>query len=59
MRAVRGSGLSVVLAQQSVREMTRTGRTPQQVMDAVQRLSERFAEHMETAPELSGTGAHQ
>ncbi len=35
------------------------GTTPQQVMDAVQRLSERFAEHMETAPELSGTGAHQ
>ena len=34
VRAVRGSGLAVVLAQQSIREMTRTGRTPQQVMDA-------------------------
>ena len=35
------------------------GTTPQQVMEAVQRLSERFAAHLETAPELSGTGAHQ
>jgi tagaturonate epimerase len=34
VRAMRGSGLAVALAQQSIREMTRTGRTPQQVMDA-------------------------
>ena len=34
IRAVRGSGLAVVLAQQSIREMTRTQRTPDDVMDA-------------------------
>ncbi len=33
IRAARGSGLACVLAQQSIREMTRTHRTPQQVMD--------------------------
>jgi hypothetical protein len=33
VRAVRGRGLSAVLAQQSIREMTRTGRTPQDVLD--------------------------
>ncbi|KPK84355.1 MAG: hypothetical protein AMJ81_05815 [Phycisphaerae bacterium SM23_33] len=33
IRAVRGSGLAAVLAQQSIREMTRTGRTPDEVMD--------------------------
>ena len=31
--ATGGSGLMPILAQQSIREMTRTGRTPQQVMD--------------------------
>ena len=34
IRAVRGKPLAVVLAQQSIREMTRTGRTPDEVMDA-------------------------
>ena len=34
IRAVRGTGLAAILAQQSIREMTRTRRTPQQVMDA-------------------------
>jgi hypothetical protein len=34
IRAVRGSGLLPVLAQQSIREMTRTRRTPQDVIDA-------------------------
>jgi hypothetical protein len=34
IRAVKGTGLAVFLAQQSIREMTRTGRTPQQVMDS-------------------------
>jgi len=34
IRAVRGTGLAVILAQQSIREMTRTRRTPEQVMDA-------------------------
>jgi len=33
IRAVRGSGLACVLAQQSIREMARTGRTPRDVMD--------------------------
>ena len=33
VRAVRGSGVAPVLAQQSIREMTRTRRTPEQVMD--------------------------
>ena len=33
IRAVRGSGVGAVLAQQSIREMTRTGRTPQDVLD--------------------------
>lgn len=35
VRAVReaGAGLAPIFAQQSIREMTRTGRTPQQVMD--------------------------
>jgi hypothetical protein len=33
VRAVRGSGLCPVFAQQSIREMTRTGRSPDDVMD--------------------------
>ncbi len=33
IRAVAGSGLRPFLAQQSIREMTRTGRSPQQVLD--------------------------
>jgi len=34
VRAVRGSGLRPFFAQQSIREMTRTGRTPDQVLDS-------------------------
>jgi len=34
VRAVRGSGLRPVFAQQSIREMTRTARTPEHVMDS-------------------------
>ncbi len=34
VQAVRGSGVAPVFAQQSIREMTRTQRTPQQVMDS-------------------------
>jgi hypothetical protein len=34
VRAVRGTGITPVFAQQSVREMTRTARTPQEVIDA-------------------------
>ena len=33
IRAVRGTGIAPVFAQQSIREMTRTARTPEQVMD--------------------------
>jgi hypothetical protein len=33
LRAVEGTGVAPVLAQQSVREMSRTGRSPEQVMD--------------------------
>jgi hypothetical protein len=33
IRAIRQSGFAPVLAQQSIRENTRTGRTPQEVMD--------------------------
>ncbi len=33
IRAIRGSSMAPILAQQSIRENTRTGRTPQQVMD--------------------------
>jgi len=33
IRAVRGSGLHPLFAQQSIREMTRTGRTPEDVLD--------------------------
>jgi hypothetical protein len=35
--AVRGTGFAPIFAQQSVRENTRTGRTPQQVMDDAKR----------------------
>jgi len=34
VRAVRGSGMAPFFAQQSIREMTRTRRTPDQVMDS-------------------------
>lgn len=33
VRAVRGTGMALIAAQQSVRENSRTGRNPQQVMD--------------------------
>ena len=35
------------------------GSTPDSIMRDVQLLSERFLEHLETAPELKGTGAHR
>lgn len=38
--AVRGTGLAPVFAQQSVRENTRTGRTPRQVLDDARRAVE-------------------
>jgi len=46
VRAVRGSGLAPVFAQQSIRELARTARTPQQVIDCATWgvLQEGFAE---------------
>ena len=35
------------------------GATPESIMRHVQTLSELFVEHLETAPELKGTGAHR
>jgi 5-methylthioadenosine/S-adenosylhomocysteine deaminase len=35
------------------------GATPETIVRDVQTLSERFVEHLETAPELKGTGAHR
>lgn len=35
IRAIRGSGVRAVLAQQSIREMSRTGRSPEEVLDDV------------------------
>jgi 5-methylthioadenosine/S-adenosylhomocysteine deaminase len=35
------------------------GTTAEEIMAAVQKLSELFAEHKKTAPELKGTGAHR
>ena len=38
--AVKGTGLAPIFAQQSVRENSRTGRTPQDVMDDARRAVE-------------------
>ena len=66
IRAVRGTGLAPVLAQQSIREMTRTGRTPDQVMDAATWgvLQEGFrdgfgsdADHLQTPGDITVTAA--
>ena len=59
--AVRGTKFAPIFAQQSVRENTRTGRTPQQVMDDAQRAVESAhwdlpwgadADHLKTVDEL-------
>ena len=63
--AADGSEIDTVVARGVVRkEAGRVldffdGTTVDSILDSVQRLSERFAEHRETAPELSGTGAHR
>ena len=46
VRAIRGTGLKAVFAQQSIRELARTNRTPQQVIDCATYgvLQEGFAE---------------
>jgi 5-methylthioadenosine/S-adenosylhomocysteine deaminase len=48
-----------VLKEHGVVKPFADGTTPETIMSAVQTLSERFAEHRETAEELRGTGAHQ
>ena len=64
IRAVRGTGLGSMLAQQSIREMQRTNRTPQQVMDAATWgvLQEGFregfgsdADHLQDAESIDAT----
>jgi len=64
IRAVRGTGLRAVLAQQSIREMTRTGRSPQDVMDDAtwgvfqEGYRDGFgcdADHLQTAPDIRAT----
>ena len=68
VRALRskGKGLAAVLAQQSIREMTRTRRTPQQVMDAATygALQEGFsqgfgsdADHLQKPEDIDATVA--
>jgi hypothetical protein len=61
IRAVKGSGLRVVLAQQSIRELTRTQRKPEDVMDAAswsvfqEGFEEGFgadADHLKTAADI-------
>jgi hypothetical protein len=61
IRAVKGSGLRVVLAQQSIRELTRTQRKPEDVMDAAswsvfqEGFEEGFgadADHLKTAADV-------
>jgi len=64
VRAVRGTGLSAVFAQQSIREMQRTGRTPDDVMDTAtfgvfqEGYAEGFgadADHLKTMEDLDAT----
>ena len=66
IRAVRGTGLAPFLAQQSIREMTRTGRTPDEVMDAATWgvLQEGWrdgfgsdADHLKTPEDIDATAA--
>jgi len=66
VRAVRGTGLSPFFAQQSIREMTRTGRTPDQVMDSAtfgvfqEGWREGFgadADHLKTKEDIDATAA--
>lgn len=66
VRAVRGTGLSPFFAQQSIREMTRTGRTPDEVMDTAtfgvfeEGYREGFgadADHLKTTEDVDNTVA--
>jgi len=64
VRAVSGTGIAPFFAQQSIREMTRTGRTPDQVMDTAVFgvLQEGYrdgfgadADHLKTADDIDAT----
>jgi hypothetical protein len=66
VQAVRGTGLRPFFAQQSIREMTRTGRTPEQVLDSAtfgvfqEGWREGFgadADHLKTAEDIDATVA--
>ena len=66
IRAIRGTGIAPVLAQQSIREMTRTRRTPDEVMDAATWgvLQEGYrggfgsdADHLKTTNDIDVTAA--
>ncbi|MBN1460331.1 MAG: hypothetical protein JXA57_12405, partial [Armatimonadetes bacterium] len=66
VQAVRGTGLRPFFAQQSIREMTRTGRTPDQVMDSAtfgvfqEGWREGFgadADHLKTKEDIDATVA--
>jgi len=66
VRAVRGTGLATFFAQQSIREMTRTGRTPDQVLDSAifgvfqEGWRDGFgadADHLKTTADIDATAA--
>jgi hypothetical protein len=66
VRAVRGTGLRPFFAQQSIREMQRTGRTPEEVMDTAtwgvfqEGWQEGFgsdADHLKTPEDIDATAA--
>lgn len=66
VRALRGTGLAPFFAQQSIREMTRTGRTPDQVLDSAvfgvfqEGWREGFgadADHLKTPEDIAATAA--
>ncbi len=66
VRAVRGTGLRPIFAQQSIREMQRTGRTPEEVMDTAtwgvfqEGWQEGFgadADHLKTTEDIDATVA--
>jgi len=66
IRAIRGTGVAPILAQQSIREMTRTLRTPDDVMDAATWgvLQEGYrggfgsdADHLRTTDDIDVTAA--
>ncbi|MFB3881706.1 MAG: tagaturonate epimerase family protein [Armatimonadota bacterium] len=66
VRAVRGTGLAPFFAQQSIREMTRTGRTPDQVLDSAvfgvfqEGWRDGFgadADHLKTTDDIDATAA--